>query len=70
MITGLEPRALFESRPFFVPGLSRQCHIAPDSRFLTIREGAVETSEDQAEHDHLVVVENWFDELQRLVPIP
>ncbi len=63
-----EPRALFESSHFFIPGLSRQYHVAPDGRFLMIRAGAVDTSDDQAEHDHLIVVENWLDELQRLVP--
>ncbi len=42
---------------------TRQYHVAPDGRFLMIREGATASPE-------LVVVLNWFEELQRLVPTP
>ena len=63
-----EPRALFESRHFFTPGAARQYHVAPDGRFLMIGFGGIVTSDDRTEHDHLIVVENWLDELQRLVP--
>ncbi len=30
--------------------------------------GTIATSDDQSEHDHLIVVENWLDELERLAP--
>ena len=61
------PRALLESAHFFTPG-ARQYHVAPDGRFLMIGIGSIITSDDESEHDHLVVVENWLDELKRLVP--
>jgi len=67
-LTVSEPRVLFQSSHFFVPGGgSRQYHVAPDGRFLMIRSGAAEVGEP-ADYDHLIVVENWLDELQRLVP--
>ena len=49
-------------------GGPRQYDVAPDGRFIMIRAGAVEASDDTDEYDHLIVVENWLDELQRLVP--
>ena len=63
-----EPRVLFQSNHLAsVGGGVRQYHVAPDGRFLMIRAGAVEDVEPD-ENDHLIVVENWLDELQRLVP--
>jgi hypothetical protein len=60
---------LFQSSHFSnaVGGGSRQYHVAPDGRFLMIRAGAAESGEPD-DYDHLIVVENWLDELQRLVP--
>ena len=46
---------------------SRQYHVAPDGRFLMIRSGTAQGVEPD-DYDHLIVVENWLDELQRLVP--
>ena len=40
--------------------------VAPDGRFLMIRSAG---ATGQAAAPHIVVVENWFEELQRLVPI-
>jgi Tol biopolymer transport system component len=63
-----EPRVLFQSNHLSAGGGGvRQYHVAPDGRFLMIRSGAAEGGEP-ADYDHLIVVENWLDELQRLVP--
>jgi Tol biopolymer transport system component len=63
-----EPRVLFQSDHFSVAGGgSRQYHVAPDGRFLMIRSGGAQSGEPDV-YDHLIVVENWLDELQRLVP--
>ena len=42
---------------------SRQYDVAPDGRFLTVRNAAAE------EHpSEVVLVEGWFEKLERLVP--
>ena len=47
------------------PGLGRSFDIAPDGRhFLMIKQGG----SDDAAPQNLVVVQNWFEELKRLVP--
>jgi len=61
------PRELFPDTPYFQPPLgggARQYHVAPDGRLLLIRRGQAATNDNA----HLVVVENWLDELERLVP--
>ncbi len=50
------------------PG-ARQYHVAPDGRFLMMRQGSAATDDAPASPE-LVLVLNWFDELQRLVPTP
>ena len=63
-----EPRVLFQSSHLTSPtGGVRQYHVAPDGRFLMIRSGTTQTGEPD-DYDHLIAVENWLDELQRLVP--
>jgi hypothetical protein len=61
-----EPRPLFET-PLFVgsgPGPGpRHYDVAPDGRFLMMK--SAEGAEAQT---RLIVVENWLDELKRLVP--
>ncbi len=59
-----EPRALFE-RPSFrgANGRFGQYDVAPDRRFLMAKDAGEGQREGQ-----LVVVENWFEELKRLVP--
>ncbi len=47
----------------------RQYHVAPDGRFLMIKQGSAATDDAPAAPE-LVLVQNWFDELQRLVPTP
>ena len=55
------PRVLFEGN-FSAPQGGRAYDISPDGeRFLMMRDSAAARSE-------LVVVENWFEELERLVP--
>ena len=67
-LTVSEPRVLFESDHFTIAGGgARQYHIAPDGRFLMIRSGTAAGAE-AVDYDHLIVVENWLDELQRLAP--
>jgi hypothetical protein len=47
--------------------LGRTFDVAPDGRrFLMIKEGGG----DEAAPQNLVVVQNWFEELKRLVPAP
>ena len=45
----------------------RNYDIAPDGRFLMIREGA---ATDAGTAEQLVVVLNWFEELKERVPVP
>ncbi len=61
------PRELFPDTAYFRPpggGGARQYHVAPDGRLLLIRRVQAATNDNA----HLVVVENWLDELERLVP--
>ena len=62
------PRQILEDNPYYRSrGVGRQYDVAPDGRLLMVRRGTEEGVPSQAS---FVVVENWFDELQRLVPIP
>ena len=43
--------------------------VAPDGRFLMMRSGdSTDPNADPDQYDHFVLVDNWFDELRRLVP--
>ncbi len=67
----LNPEPLFQG-PYVVDqgGQGSRFDIAPDGeRFLMLKPGGATSTDDTAEPD-LVVVFNWFDELQRLVPTP
>ena len=61
---------LFDKEPYFTPPSAprnRRVAISPDGqRFLMLKEG--EESEDTAAPPSIVVVQNWFEELKRLVP--
>ena len=62
------PQPLFEDT-YYYGEASRTYHISPiDGRFLMLKDA--ETPEDAVATADLVVVLNWFDELQRLVPSP
>ena len=60
------PRVLFEFAMLAQAGGNRPYDIAPDGRFLIIRSGQAEGSGDTAAS--LIVVQNWTEELKRLVP--
>ena len=65
------PERLFEGE--YVLGSAaagRSFDIAPDGqRFLMVKQGSAATDDTTASPE-LVLVQNWFDELQRLVPTP
>ena len=53
---------LFDTVPYYTGNISRRVAISPDGqRFLMLKEGA-------APLPGIVVVQNWFEELKRLVP--
>ena len=58
------PQELWEE-PYYAQRLGlggRQYHVAPDGRFLMIRQGSATASPE------LVLVLNWFEELKARVP--
>ena len=59
-----DPELVFQG-PYFV-GVESDPHydIAPDGRFLMIKE-----SEEAERRNELIVVENWFEEVKRLAPV-
>ena len=62
------PEELWEERYYggvFGTG-ERQYDVAPDGRFLMIRQGAA--TDDATAAPEIIFVQNWFEELQRLVP--
>ena len=64
------PEVLFEAPYLFTSvGLfrTRPWDVAQDGRFLMVKERA---SEDGTGAPHIVLVQNWFEELKRLVPVP
>ena len=60
------PQVLFEFAMMPIVGGSRPYDIAPDGRFLIIRGGQAEAVGGTA--TQVVLVQNWFEELKRLVP--
>jgi len=54
---------LFDTAPYYT---YRGVAVAPDGRFLLLK-GSGE-SEDTAAAPSIIVVQNWFEELKRLVP--
>jgi hypothetical protein len=61
------PQILFELA--VPPGVAgRGYDIAPDGRFLMIRREDAEAGDSAAAASNLIVVQNWFEELKRLVP--
>jgi len=55
------PRLLFEGS--YRPG--NHYDVAPDGRFVMIEEGS---PSDEIAPGALILVQNWFEELKRLVP--
>ena len=60
------PQALFEFAMLRQTAGNRPYDIAPDGRFLIIRSGQAEAAGGTA--SDLILVQNWFEELKRLVP--
>ena len=60
-----DPEVLFEDSYYFVGG-ARTYDLAPDGRFLMVKEAAM-TTEADAELE-IILVQHWFEELTRLVP--
>ena len=61
------PTKLFDGRTFLrttTTGLGRTYDVSKDGRFLMVKEPAA----DQTPSITMVVVQNWFEELKRLVP--
>ncbi len=50
------------------PGGVRQYHVAPDGRFLMLRSADASAS-DTGLPTQVVLVQNWHEELKRLVPV-
>ena len=61
------PQRLFEFAMLPPGGGNLPYDIAPDGRFLIIRSDQVEAGVDT--EPQIVVVQNWFEELKRLVPV-
>jgi serine/threonine-protein kinase len=59
------PQVLFEFAMFVTAG-GRPYDIAPDGRFFIIRSDEAESGAGTA--SNMIVVQNWFEELKRLVP--
>ena len=59
------PSVVLETR-YYLVGEGRNYDVSPDGeRFLMIKEGTATESETQ----QIIVVQNWFEELRRLVPV-
>jgi hypothetical protein len=61
------PHLLFEFPMLPILGSQRPYDIAPDGRFLIIRSSQPEAA--AAPPPNLILVQNWFEELKRLVPV-
>ena len=60
------PQVLFETGMLRQTAGSRPYDIAPDGRFVIIHSGQTEAAGDAA--SAMILVQNWFEELKRLVP--
>ena len=65
--TAGDPAVLFEQQYYYVRS-DRTYDVAPDGRFLMVKEGAT-TDDASAPTAQIILVENWFEELKRLVPV-
>ena len=59
------PEVLFEQQ-YYLDRARRTYDLAPDGRFLMVKEA---TDDDAADAPQLILVQNWHEELKRLVPI-
>ena len=72
----------FETEPTFTPGaltqlferdfvgsvLSRQMAVPPDGQRFLLLADATENADGEAALSQIILVQNWFEELRRLVP--
>ena len=63
------PTAIFAGTYFAQPNGVRQHHVAPDGRFLMMRDALPDASDAQIP-TQVVLVQNWFEELKARVPVP
>lgn len=66
------PERLIEAGAYFLGPLARTFDISPDGRrFLMIKEGVAASDADDpyGELTRLIVVQNWFQELNARVPV-
>jgi Tol biopolymer transport system component len=59
------PRVVFENRAYNAGGDSRPWDVAPDGRFLMLKDGVPQSSVGSHQ---IVLVQNWFNELTSAVP--
>jgi serine/threonine-protein kinase len=67
MLVAGQPQMLFEVTMAAIQGGSWPYDVAPDGRFVIIRSGQAEIAGGAG--PEIVVVQNWFEELKRLVPV-
>ena len=63
-----QPTELFAGNYVATPGAVRQYHVAKDGRFLMMRDDVA--TGDSENITQVVLIQNWFEELKELVPIP
>jgi len=64
-----DPEKLFEGN--YVTGtfgFGRPYDVAPDGKRLLMMKPAAATGENSVLEERIIVVQNWFEELKRLVP--
>ena len=66
---GGTPEVLFDLGPYQF-SVGRNHALAPDGERLLMIKAGTATTDSTAPAAQIVLVENWFEELQRLVPIP
>jgi len=59
-----EPPTRVTEGPYVFRGGPREFDVAPDGRLLMLKNGA----SDQSAASQFVLVQNWFEELKRLLP--
>ena len=64
------PESALSTGGYVLPGnTARRYDISPDGRFLMLKLPTAETTDGERSPE-LIFVQNWFEELQRLVPTP
>ena len=58
---------LFDPAAYYVPPSARHWEVSPDGQLLMLKVQGAGTAEADGELE-LILVQNWFEELTRLVP--